>query len=87
MRNRYDPDIGNGLYVVLLLHPTSSDPKPDGREVDRAEYLSLEEIRSLDPLPPINWEIARRVLAPDRRVLTPQTVTNLAGAKFTLFVG
>ena len=87
VRNRYDPDLGNGVYVVLLLHPTSSRPKPDGREVDRAEYLSLEEIRILNPLPPINWEIARRVLAPDRRVLMPQTVTNLAGAKFTLFVG
>jgi ADP-ribose pyrophosphatase YjhB (NUDIX family) len=87
VRNRYDAEIGNGLYVVLLLHPLSGDPKPDGREVDRADYFSLEEIRTLDPLPPVNWEIAQRVLAPDRRLLGPMTVQNLAGAKFTLFVG
>lgn len=87
VRNRYDADIGNGLYVVLLLHPLSGEPRPDGREVDRTNYFTLEEIRSLDPLPPVNWEIAQRVLAPDRRLLMPKTVQNLAGAKFTLFVG
>ncbi len=87
VRNRYDPGLGNGIYVVLRLHPASGEPKPDGREVDRAEYLTLEEIRSLNPLPPVNREIACRVLAPDRRVLNPQTVTNLTGTKFTLFVG
>ena len=87
VRNRYDADLGNGLYVVLLLRPLTGEPRPDGREVDRAEYFTLEEIRSLQPLPPVNWEIARRVLAPDRRLLTPVNVQNLAGAKFTLFVG
>ncbi|MBI4527517.1 MAG: NUDIX domain-containing protein [Deltaproteobacteria bacterium] len=87
VRNRYDPDLGNGLYVVLVLHPTGNEPKPDGREVDRAEYLTLEEIERLTPLPPINLEVARRVLAPDRRVLLPRTLSNLSGAKFTLFVG
>ncbi len=87
VRNRYNPELGNGLYVVLLLHPVGGEPRPDGREVDHADYFTLEEIRSLDPLPPVNWEIAQRVLAPDRRLLTPTTVQNLAGAKFTLFVG
>src|ERR1044071_4545471 len=46
-RTRYDPDVGNSLYIVLLLHPLSGDPKPDGREVDRAEYFSLDEIHAL----------------------------------------
>lgn len=87
VRNRYDPELGNGLYVILLLHPVTGEPRPDGREVDHAAYLTLEEISSLNPLPPVNWEIAQRVLAPDRRLLTPMTVENLAGAKFTLFVG
>src|SRR6266566_2162118 len=44
LRNRCDPDVGNSLYIVLLLHPLSGDPKPDGKEVDRAEYFSLDEI-------------------------------------------
>ncbi len=87
VRNRYDPELGNGLYVVLLLHPVSGEPRPDGREVDHAAYFTLEQISSLNPLPPVNWEIAQRVLAPDHRLLRPMTVENLAGAKFTLFVG
>jgi len=87
VRNRYDPEQGNGVYVVLLLRSLGGEPKADGREVDRAGFFTLDQIRELDPLPPVNWEIAQRVLAPDRRVLTPKSVTNLAGARFTLFVG
>lgn len=87
LRNRYDPDLGNGIYVVLLLRPMSGEPHADGREVDHAEFFTLDQIRELNPLPPVNWEIAQRVLTPDRRLLTPKPVSNLAGAKFTLFVG
>lgn len=87
IRSRYDSELGNGVYVVILLRPIGGEPRPDGRQVDRAGYFALEEIRDLSPLPPINWEIAQRILAPDRRVLTPRTVTNLSGATFTLFVG
>ena len=87
LRNRYDPESGNGVYVVLLLRPVSGEPKADGQEVDRAEFFTLERIRELNPLPPVNWEIAQRVLSPDRRLLSPKPVTNLNGARFTLFIG
>jgi ADP-ribose pyrophosphatase YjhB (NUDIX family) len=87
LRSRCDADLGNGIYVVLLLRPVSGEPVPDGREVDHAGYFTLEEMRQLSPLPPVNWEIAQRVLAKDRRVLSPKPLTNLNGAKFTLFVG
>jgi len=87
LRSRYDPDNGNGIYVVLLLRPTGGEPIADGREVDRAGFFDLEEIRALSPLPPVNWEIARRVLSGDRRLLMPKPLTNLNGARFTLFVG
>lgn len=87
LRNRYDQDVGNGIYIVLLLKPVSGEPKADGREVDHAGYFTLEQIRELNPLPPVNWEIAQRVLSPDRRLLNPKSVTNLNGARFTLFVG
>jgi 8-oxo-dGTP diphosphatase len=87
LRNRYDPDSGNGVYVVLLLRPVCGEPKADGREVDRAGYFELERIRELSPLPPVNWEIAQRVLSPECRLLTPKPLTNLNGAKFTLFIG
>jgi len=87
LRSRYDPGSGNGIYVILLLRPVSGEPRPDGYEVDQAGYFSLDEIRELKPLPPVNWEIAQRVLSPDRRLLFPKPLVNLNGAKFTLFVG
>lgn len=87
LRSRYDPDSGNGMYVVLLLKPVSGEPQADGHEVDHAGYFTLEQISQLSPLPPVNWEIAQRVLSPDRRILLPKPLTNLNGAKFTLFVG
>ncbi len=72
LRNRYDLEIGNSIYIVLLLHPVRGRPRPDNDEVDRAAYLTLEEIEALDQIPSINLEIARRVFAPDRRLLLPQ---------------
>ena len=87
LRSRYDPESGNGIYIILLLRPVSGEPRADGSEVDHAGYFSLEQIRQLNPLPPVNWEIAERVLSPDRQLLNPIPLTNLNGAKFTLFVG
>jgi ADP-ribose pyrophosphatase YjhB (NUDIX family) len=87
LRNRYHQDVGNSLYIVLLLRPLSGEPKPDAREVDRAGYFTLEEIRALDQVPAINLEIAQRALAPDRRLLAPQSVAHVSGARYTLFVG
>jgi ADP-ribose pyrophosphatase YjhB (NUDIX family) len=87
LRSRYDPQSGNGMYVILLLTPIRGEPIADGREVDHAAYFSLDEIRQLSPLPPVNWEIAQRVLSSDRRLLSPKPLMNLNGAKFTLFVG
>jgi ADP-ribose pyrophosphatase YjhB (NUDIX family) len=87
LRSRYDAESGNGVYVVLLLRPLAGEPRADNHEVDYAGYFSLEEIHELKPLPPVNWEIAQRVLSLDRRLLTPKPLVNLNGAKFTLFVG
>jgi hypothetical protein len=69
------------------LRPVSGEPTADGHEVDHAAYFTLKQIRDLSPLPPVNWEIAQRVLDPTRRLLLPKPLTNLNGAKFTLFVG
>jgi ADP-ribose pyrophosphatase YjhB (NUDIX family) len=87
LRSRYDPDSGNGVYVILLLRPVRGEPNPDNHEVDCAGYFALDQIRELNPLPPVNWEIAQRVLSLDRRLLTPKPLTNMNGAKFNLFVG
>jgi ADP-ribose pyrophosphatase YjhB (NUDIX family) len=87
LRNRYDPESGNGVYVVLLLRQLGGTVRADGHEVDQAGFFTLDEIRELRPLPPVNWEIAQRVLASDCRLLIPKPLTNLNGARFTLFVG
>lgn len=87
LRNRYDPDSGNGIYVILLLRALDGEPQPDGSEVDHAAYFTLDQIRELSPLPPVNWEIAQRVLSPDCQLLHPKPLINLNGARFTLFVG
>ncbi len=87
VRNRYDPDVGNSMYIVLLLAPVDGEPMPDNHEVDRAEYFSLEEIQALEQVPPINLEIAQRALAPDHKLLLPKTVANINRGTYTLFVG
>jgi ADP-ribose pyrophosphatase YjhB (NUDIX family) len=87
LRSRYDPESGNGIYVILLLRLLRGMPEPDGREVDQAEFFTLERIRELTPLPPVNREIAERALASDRRLLLPKPLINLNGARFTFFGG
>jgi ADP-ribose pyrophosphatase YjhB (NUDIX family) len=87
IRNRYDPDSGNSIYIVLLMRPLSGDPTPDGKEVDQAGYFTLDEIQALGQVPPINLEVAKRVLSPDHRLLSPIKVLNATGAAYTLFIG
>jgi ADP-ribose pyrophosphatase YjhB (NUDIX family) len=87
MRSRYNPENGNSMYVVMLMRPLSGDPTPDGKEVDRAGYFSLEEIQALEQVPPINLEVARRALAADQRLHEPLKVTGPGGALYTLFIG
>lgn len=87
VRNRYDPDNGNSIYIVLLLSPLMGEPQPDQQEVDRAEYFTLDEILALPQVPAINLEVARRALADDRRLLNPQILSHVSGSTYTLFVG
>lgn len=87
LRNRYDPDNGNSLYIVLLLRQIDGVPTPDGKEVDRAEFFTLDEIRALEQVPAVNIAIAQRALSVDRRLLMPQSMLHVTGAMYSLFVG
>ena len=87
IRNRYDEDSGNSLYVVMLLSPLSGEPQPDMTEVDRAEYFILDEIQALEQVPAINLEVANRALAPDHSILIPQIVSQINRGTYTLFIG
>lgn len=87
IRNRYDEDGGNSLYIVMLLSPLSGEPKPDLSEVDRAKYFSLEEIQALEQVPPINLEVAKRALAPDHNILNSMIVSQVNRGTYNLFIG
>ena len=87
VRNRYDPDTDNSTYVILALSPVEGEPTPDAHEVDMAGYFSLDEIDALEQVPPINREVARRALDPNRRLLDPQMVTQPTGLTYMLFIG
>ena len=87
IRNRYDEDGGNSLYIVLLLDPQSGKPNPDMKEVDRADYFTLEEIQAMENISPINIEVAQRALAEDRRLFSPKTINQPGRGSYTLFIG
>ena len=87
IRNRYDEDGGNSIYVVMLLKGLSGEPKPDMTEVDRAEFLTLEEILAIEQIGAINVEVAKQALSADHRVLFPQTITQAGRGTYTLFLG
>ncbi len=87
IRNRYDEDGGNSLYIVMLLSPEAGQPNPDMKEVDRAEYFSLAEIEALEQISPVNIEVAKRALVQDQRLLCAQTVDQPNRGTYTLFIG
>ena len=87
VRNRYDAEGGNSLYIVMLLRPQSGEPNPDMTEVDRAEYFSLAEIEAMEQISPINIEVAKRALAEDHRIFHAQTIEQAGRGAYTLFLG
>ena len=87
IRNRYDEDGGNSIYVVMLLNGLSGEPKPDMTEVDRAEFFTLEEILDIEQIGAINVEVAKQALSADHRVLFPQAITQAGRGTYTLFLG
>ena len=84
VRTRWDDT--NSTYVVFLMRPMSGEPSP-GDEVDRAEYLTLTELDSLEQVPEINRAIAARALGVSRSVLYPAEVESPRGGEYGLFLG
>ena len=74
LRTRSTPQ-GGGVFVLFRLEPLAGELKPDGDEVDRAEYFSAEQLHAMgdDEILAIarNAGLAalsqRRGLAPDER--------------------
>ncbi len=87
IRNRYDEDGGNSIYVVMLLNALSGEPNPDMTEVDRAEFFTLDEILAIEQIGAINVEVAKQALSAEHRVLCPQTINQVGRGTYTLFLG
>ena len=87
IRNRYDEEGGNSLYIVMRLSPQSGEPNPDMKEVDQARYFSLSEIQALEQISPVNIEVAQRALSQDYHLLFAQTVDQPNRGPYTLFLG
>ena len=87
IRNRYDEEGGNSLYIVMRLSPQSGEPNPDMKEVDQVRYFSLSEIQALEQISPVNIEVAQRALSQDYRLLFAQTVDQPNRGPYTLFLG
>ena len=87
IRNRYDEEGGNSLYIVMRLSPQSGEPNPDMKEVDQVRYFSLSEIQALEQISPVNIEVAQRALSQDYHLLFAQTVDQPNRGPYTLFLG
>ena len=87
VRNRFDEEGGNSLYIVMRLSPQSGNPNPDMKEVDQAKYFSLTEIQALEQISPVNIEVAQRALAQDYHLLFAQKIDHPDRGPYTLFLG
>lgn len=61
------------LYLLYLCRHLSGEPKPDHQETDRASYLSLAEMETLDePIDEFCDWIARKVLQGNYQLIEPE---------------
>lgn len=87
IRNRYDDNSDNSTYVVFLLDYLGGNPTADETETSEARFFSLEEIRNLEQVPPINLKVAEHALNQNPDTLKPEQVTGPNGNLYTLFIG
>ena len=75
IQNRRTGDGRLGLYILYLCHHLGGEPMPDDRETDRAAYLSLDEMESLnEPFDEFCKWIACRVLTNEHHVTPPAPI-------------
>lgn len=79
-------DGSNSTYVVFLLDWSAGDPGADGIETDRAEWLRLDEVEQIRPLPAINLAIARRALSGEAPLLAGVPLKGTDGLPYTLYL-
>jgi ADP-ribose pyrophosphatase YjhB (NUDIX family) len=87
IRNRYDDNSDNSTYVVFLLEYIGGTPTADTTETSEAKFFTLDEIKSLEQVPPINLKVAEHALNTNPDTLKPEQVTGPNGNLYTLFIG
>jgi 8-oxo-dGTP diphosphatase len=87
IRNRYDDNSDNSTYVVFLLEYIGGTPTADTTETSEAKFFTLDEIKSLEQVPPINLKVAEHALNTNPDTLKPEHVTGPNGNLYTLFIG
>jgi 8-oxo-dGTP diphosphatase len=68
VRSRYT-ERGTDTYLVWLMDHISGDPQGDGREIDDARFMTLDEISSREDIVYLVWYMARKVLGGDSGLL------------------
>jgi 8-oxo-dGTP diphosphatase len=68
VRSRYT-DRGTDTYLVWLMHHLSGDPDPDGREIEDARFMTLQEIRHRDDIVYLVRYMAHKVFSGQADVL------------------
>lgn len=79
----------NSTYLIFRLTPVEShDPIPDGREVDAAQYFTLEEIEAFAPeeIPALNQWVARCVLGGTPNMLPDQGDPDGLNRPYNLYI-
>jgi ADP-ribose pyrophosphatase YjhB (NUDIX family) len=86
LRTRCTPQ-GGGVFVLFRLKPLAGESKPDGAEVDRAEYFSADQILALgdDEILAIARNAGLAALS-ERRGLTPDERAPGSGATYRAFL-
>jgi ADP-ribose pyrophosphatase YjhB (NUDIX family) len=60
------------VYLIFLCRHASGEPRPDGRETDRAAFLSLDEVHELsEPVDEFCRWMVERVLSHRHKVIEP----------------
>jgi ADP-ribose pyrophosphatase YjhB (NUDIX family) len=70
LRNRVSPG-DNNVMVIFRLKPLSTEPHPDGVEVDRAEFVPVNQALAADDVIPIARMALRSILARPDEVFYP----------------
>lgn len=71
VRNRVSPE-DNNLLIIFRLTPVTDDPVPDGFEVDRAEFISVEEALASEEVIPITRLALQGIVDHPEYILVPR---------------